>query len=176
VDRIEPLGSDGLVVGSGGRDLTFTAVDLTGTDGPRLGDRYTLDQASEAESRSHAFFFSPDPQSPDGASGTLGLPVARAGRPAYRQLFQTSAAMLFLRRNDRRFAPLGDLAASAEGAVDDACQASCADWYGNARPIFLGSRVFALLGYELVEGAVNGGTIREVGRVDFAPRAASRRP
>ena len=27
------------------------------------------------------------------------------------------------------------------------------DWYGNARPIFIGDRTFALLGYELVEGA-----------------------
>ena len=28
--------------------------------------------------------------------------------------------------------------------VDD-CQASCVDWYGNARPIFIGERLFALL-------------------------------
>ena len=43
------------------------------------------------------------------------------------------------------------------------------DWYGNARPIFIGDRVFALLGYELVEGSFTDGRIRER-RVDFAPR------
>jgi len=51
--------------------------------------------------------------------------------------------------------------------VDDRCVASCADWYGNARPIFWRSRVFALLGYELVEGSLAGGRMRETRRVDF---------
>ena len=51
----------------------------------------------------------------------------------------------------------------------DGCRASCVDWYGNARPIFLGQRVFALMGYELVEGAAAGDAIRELRRVDFAP-------
>jgi hypothetical protein len=51
------------------------------------------------------------------------------------------------------FAELGDLASAPAGRQqDDACKASCVDWYGNARPIFLGQRVLALMGYELVEG------------------------
>ena len=54
--------------------------------------------------------------------------------------------------------------------MDDACKASCVDWYGNARPIFIGERVFALLGYELVEGQLADGRVRERRRVDFAPR------
>jgi hypothetical protein len=44
------------------------------------------------------------------------------------------------------------------------------DWYGNARPIFLRGRVLALMGYEIVEGAMEGGRIRERRRVSFAPR------
>ena len=68
------------------------------------------------------------------------------------RFFGSAAAMLFLRRDARRFSPAGELAAQTRGVVDDDCQASCTDWYGNARPIFLGDRVFALLGYELVEG------------------------
>ena len=43
------------------------------------------------------------------------------------------------------------------------------DWYGNARPIFLRGRVFALLGYELVEGALERNAIREIQRASFAP-------
>jgi len=62
------------------------------------------------------------------------------------------------------------------GARDDGCKASCVDWYGNARPIFLGERVFALLGYELVEGRLMDGPwqrerIEERRRVAFMPQA-----
>jgi hypothetical protein len=177
VDRIEALGRDALVVGDGADDsLGFTAIELPARGGPRRGDVFRLPAASEGETRSHAFFFRPT--TPDGASGVIGLPIARAAEPAMRRFFGSAAAMLFLRRDDRRFAPAGELAAQTRGVVDDDCQASCTDWYGNARPIFLGERTFALLGYELVEGRMTGRAIREIGRVDFAPRpaAADRRP
>jgi hypothetical protein len=48
---------------------------------------------------------------------------------------------------------------------------SCVDWYGNARPLFLRGRIFALLGYEIVEGRLAGGAIREARRISYAPRA-----
>jgi hypothetical protein len=47
------------------------------------------------------------------------------------------------------------------------------DWYGNSRPIFLGDRVLALMGYELVEARVDGDTLRTVRRASFAPQAKS---
>jgi hypothetical protein len=46
------------------------------------------------------------------------------------------------------------------------------DWYGNARPLFLRGRIFALLGYEIVEGRLDGATIREARRISYAPRTA----
>ena len=66
---------------------------------------------------------------------------------------------------------LGALAARPGQPLDDGCRASCVDWYGNARPLFLQGRVFALLGYELVEGALREGQIREVRRISYAPAA-----
>ncbi|WGM37508.1 beta-propeller domain-containing protein [Caulobacter sp. NIBR1757] len=165
VDRIELMGPDAVVVGSGSDAVWFSTILLRGR--AQAGDRYRLGGAAEAESRSHGFFYRPD--NADGTQGVLGLPVSRAARPAYYQLFESSAAMLFLRRAEDRFQPLGQLAASDEGIADDGCLASCVDWYGNARPIFLRGRVFALLGYELVEGDVRGPAIREVGRISFAP-------
>ena len=74
------------------------------------------------------------------------------------------------------------------GMRDDGCKASCVDWYGNARPIFLGDRVLALMGYEIVEGRLQAGGWRfdeptgapapeqivERRRVSFAPNAAWR--
>jgi hypothetical protein len=168
IGRIELMGGDAVVVGETSKGLGFTTVELFGTR-PRLGERYILPNAAEGETRSHAFFFNPDVGSANGASGTLGLPVARRADPALARFFGSSAAMVFLRRDERRLSPAGELAARAQGVVDDACQASCTDWYGNARPIFLRGRTFALLGYELVEGRVERGRIREVGRTSFAP-------
>ncbi|HYC67673.1 beta-propeller domain-containing protein [Brevundimonas sp.] len=168
VTRLEAIGRDALVV-SGDDEVAFTTVDLSGR--PRLADRYVAQAAGESESRSHGFFYSPDPGSRDGASGLLGLPVNRTIEGRHDYLFSSAADMLFLRRADRRLSELGRLASRADGAIDDACVASCADWYGNARPIFLRGRVFALLGYELVEGRVEGGGVREIGRLNFAPAA-----
>ncbi|HYJ82881.1 MAG TPA: beta-propeller domain-containing protein [Allosphingosinicella sp.] len=170
VDRIELLGRDAMVIGSTPRGLGFSTVELDGGE-PGLGDRYVHPDSAEGESRSHAFFFSPDAGSPDGASGTVGLPVAKRADPALRRFFGSSAAMVFLRRDRRRLAPAGELEARTEGVADDDCKASCVDWYGNARPIFWAGRTFALLGYELVEGALEQGRIREVGRISFAPPA-----
>lgn len=168
VDRIELLGRDAMVIGGTPRGLGFSTVELDGR-APDLGDRYVHPDSAEGESRSHAFFFSPDSDAPDGRSGTVGLPVAKRADPALARFFGSSAAMVFLRRDDRRLAPAGELDARTRGVVDDDCKASCVDWYGNARPIFRGGRTFALLGYELVEGELSRGRIREVGRISFAP-------
>jgi hypothetical protein len=175
LDRIELLGRDGMVVGANPNGLGFSAVELAPGAAPRLGDHYLHPAAREGETRSHAYFYSPDPESPDGANGTLGLPVARRAAPSAARFLGSGAAMLFLRREQRRLSPAGELEARTEGAVDDKCVASCVDWYGNARPIFLGERTFALLGYELVEGKLGGGRIREVARTNFAPVGGDRR-
>ena len=166
VDRIEQMGSDAVVVGTDGADLHFTGVRLGDGDGPRVAGRYRRKEASQGELRSHGFFYKPD--GPD--SGLLGLPVSLPGRPGYRHLFEESAAVLFLRNESLNLKELGELAARPERAVDDGCRASCVDWYGNARPLFLRGRVFALLGYELVEGNLADGRIRERRRVSFAPQ------
>lgn len=168
LDRIEALGTDALAVGTAGKALGFTAVELSAA--ARLGDRYRLEGAAEGEERSHAFFFRPDADSTDGASGLLGLPITAAEAPGYARFLGSAASILFLHRRDRRFLEGGRLEARSGNRGDDGCKASCVDWYGNARPIFLGGRVFALMGYELVEGRVGrDGPIREVARISFAP-------
>lgn len=171
VDRIEAMGGDAVVVGGDGRDLHFRAIELTDGPVPHIGDRYTMAGASQGETRSHAFFFKPEAgyDRNDRSAGIMGLPVTRAGRPGYGQLVETSAGIVFVRRAARQFSSLGELGASAGGNLDDGCRASCVDWYGNSRPIFIGNRTFALMGYELVEGAVSREAIREIRRVSFAP-------
>jgi hypothetical protein len=79
-----------------------------------------------------------------------------------------SARIHFLRARDLRLEEMGELA-SGDPTPDDGCVTSCVQWYGNARPLFVRGRVLALLGYELVEGRKEGGRIRELRRVGFAP-------
>jgi hypothetical protein len=83
--------------------------------------------------------------------------------------------VVYLRQRELSFSALGALRSRPVAAGDDACRASCVDWYGNARPIFLGDRVFALLGYEIVEGSLAGRgrteRIDERRRISFAPGA-----
>ena len=163
VDRIEQMGSDAVIVGTDGKDLHFSSVRLN--QSPEIVSRYKRQEASQGELRSHGFFYKPDGD----ISGTLGLPIARAGRPGYEHLFQNSAAILFLRNEALQFREVGELGSQPEKAIDDQCRASCVDWYGNARPLFLRGRVFALLGYELVEGTLADGRIREIHRITYAP-------
>lgn len=165
VDRIEQLGTNAVVVGTTGRDLHFSSIRLD--DGaPSIADTFTRKGASQGELRSHGFFYKPD--GPD--SGTLGLPISVPGRAGYRHLFESSAAILFLRNESLHFEEAGELAARSDRAADDACRASCVDWYGNARPLFVRGRVLALLGYEIVEGSLEDGRMRELRRVSYAPR------
>ena len=163
VDRIEALGSDAVIVGGEEGNLHFSSVRLNLW--PEVVSRYTRPQASQGELRSHGFFYKPEGVQ----SGTLGLPIRAAGRPGYEHLFHDSAAILFLRNNSLRFNEVGELGAQPENAIDDHCFASCVDWYGNARPLFLRGRVFALLGYELVEGSLANGRISELRRINYSP-------
>ncbi|HEY4375256.1 MAG TPA: beta-propeller domain-containing protein [Burkholderiales bacterium] len=165
VDRIEAMGRNAVVVGTSGSSLYFSSVRLDREASPAY--RYVRENAAQGESRSQGFFYKPDGDD----SGTVGLPIVNPvgnGRAAHRRLREGSAAVLYLRNDALRLDELGALYARG-GQVNDHCQASCVDWYGNARPLFLKNRVFALMGYEIVEGRIEGGAINEIRRVSFAP-------
>lgn len=166
VDRIEQMGKDAVVVGTNGTDLYFSPVRLGSR--PEVKESYQRRNASQGELRSHGFFYKPDGQD----SGLLGLPIAREGRPGYRHLIEGSAAILFLRNSGLEFSDLGEMG-SQNTSNNDGCRASCIDWYGNARPLFVRNRVFALLGYEIVEGSVGNGRIQETRRINYSPRGRS---
>ena len=163
VDRIEQMGDDAVIVGTDGKNLHFSSLRLG--QWPEIVSRYTRPDASQGELRSHGFFYKPDGEN----SGVLGLPISVAGRAGYKHLFQNSAAILFLRNDSLEFHEVGELGSQPEKAADDQCRASCVDWYGNARPLFLRGRVFALLGYEIVEGKLDDGRMHELRRVNYAP-------
>ena len=163
VDRIEALGQHAVAVGTREQDLLFTSITL-GNE-PGLAHVYKRANAAQGETRSHGFFYRPESDT----EGLLGLPIARAGRAGHRQLQEGSAGVLFLKNKKLKLEELGSLDATSGSPPADHCRASCVDWYGNARPLFLKNRVFALLGYELVEGRVSAERIEELRRVSFAP-------
>jgi len=182
VERIEALGRDAVLVGSLGADLHFSAVRLTRGEARPAG-RHVQPGVAQGETRTHGFFYRPQADE----QGLLGLPVLGGGsrrRGVYTGA-QGAASVLILRNRDLRFTALGQLSGSEGGTRDDGCKASCVDWYGNARPIFLGERVLALLGYEIVEGRIEVAGWRfdqspnapiqeqivERRRVSFAPNA-----
>lgn len=159
IDRIDALGRDAILVGSREDDLLFTSL--------RLGQRahpvstYVQRNATQGDERTHGFFYKPRGED----EGIVGLPVLKFDDEGNSE----AAAVLYLKNRSLRLDALGMLDGARRAGIDDDCKASCVDWYGNARPIFIGDRVFALLGYELVEGRVDDGGIRERRRIDFTP-------
>ena len=170
VERVEAIGSHALLVGNAGADLVFSAVRLD-RRGASLAGRHLEPGVRQGETRTHGFFYRPTAAD----EGLLGLPILAgdAMRGGVYRGTQGAASVLFLRERGLEFRGLGALASGAAGG-DDGCKASCVDWYGNARPLFVGERVFALLGYELVEGRLDarGGfeRLQERRRTSFAPR------
>jgi hypothetical protein len=166
IDRIEAMGRHAIVIGTAGTDLQFSSVRLA--DDVSIPHRFTRPDAAQGETRTHGFFYKPDGDE----TGIVGLPVVGGGRPGYKQLREGSAAVAFLRNEALALKELGELEAKPVRNENDNCKASCVDWYGNARPLFLRSRVFALMGYELVEGRLDRDGIAEIRRIDFTPKPA----
>ncbi|MDH3493279.1 MAG: beta-propeller domain-containing protein [Acidobacteriota bacterium] len=163
VDRIEALGKDAVVVGTRGSDLYFSPIRLSGQ--PTVRNGYVRRNAAQGELRSHGFFYKPTGKD----TGMLGLPIAEQGRPGYKHLFEGSASVLFLKNESLKLGEIGALASQNTRQANDNCKASCVDWYGNARPLFIRGRILALLGYEIVEGRLTSSGIRETRRTNFSP-------
>ena len=169
VDRIEALGSHALLAGTQDRDLVFTTVALTGTgENPHANtiSSFRLADATQGETRSHGFFYKADSE----RSGVLGLPFRGSEAAGWQQLKKPSSGIIYLKNNNLSLSDMGVLSALSKSGQKDDCKASCVDWYGNSRPLFLKGRVFALMGYELVEGRIHNNRITEVRRTDFIPR------
>lgn len=160
VRRIEPLGRDALIVDDQGDRLSFGAVALGAT--PALVGRYTAPGASSRRLRAGGFFFAPSGD----RQGVLGVPVLGGEDGDWDELQHVSSSVLFVRVHALAFRAMGALQGVAH-AEDDGCSASCASWYGGARPILWGGRAFALTGYELIEGTLSPNRVRARRRVDL---------
>lgn len=175
VIRIERIGDDMVINGyrdQGGLSLTYLKLAETA----RIASTFRLDKRFESEGRSHAFNSVLDP---DGG-GMLGVPtieqVERAGR---RWWWSQPSDLSYLTFDPQgRLADAGFIRGVAEDDVETApgydCEVSCIDWYGNARPFFLGGKVFGLIATQLVEAELVAGKIAERRRLDLTGPLAAR--
>jgi hypothetical protein len=159
IERIEPMGAHALAVGNAGSTLVLTPVALDGAS-PETFAALRLHGRGQGESRSHGFFFKPS----GARDGVFGIATAGRLDTGHRQL-SGSSDVSFFRVSNLVLAPLGTI--ESRGSAAGRCSVSCADWYGNTRPIFWGSRVFALMGDELVEAAIDQRSLTERLRVDY---------
>lgn len=177
VIRVESIGEDAVLTGYRGVDaLSISVLDLSGA--PRLTDTERLQGRFESEGRSHAFNAA---VGADGA-GLIGLPTAQAQWRSGRWVWDSTSSDVSFLALDRsgRLGALGELRTHANAQHRSyACEVSCIDWYGNTRPIFVGGRVFALSGVELIEGGVQDARIVELRRINLSappPRRARKEP
>ena len=170
IDRIEALGNTPLLVGRRGNDLYFSTLDLQPAaasphqsqerEAPmaRIADTFKLKDAAQAKPHSHGFFYRANTE--HDTSGLLGLPYVSADHQDW-----NPKGIIFLRNDHLRLSKAGALTASSHAQYNDQC---CMDWYGSSRPLFVAKRIFALMGYEIVEGKMVNGRLKETRRIDFS--------
>ena len=128
-----------------------------------------LPRRYESEGRSHAF----NATYTLAGDGMLGVPtVTRVEQSNGYWWYSDVSDLSFLGFSAAGLlADAGQITATPEDKVQTAegydCEVSCIDWYGNARPIFLGGKVFGLMATELVEAEVVAGKVSERRRVDL---------
>ncbi|MCR6645337.1 MAG: hypothetical protein NVV62_12980 [Terricaulis sp.] len=98
----------------------------------------------------------------------MGLPTvmrrAESGRWWWRS---RGSDVSFISLADGALADQGYLRGTSPRAEGYQCEASCIDWYGNTRALFIAGRIFALSGTELIEGALTERGIDDLARVNL---------
>ncbi len=164
VDRIEALGLDSVIIGTNGNDLQASSISLEKES--KIKSTFTIKNAVQGELRSHGFYY----KSGSNDTGIIGLPI-RKETESYEHLFNESAEIIYLYVDSSlNLSDMGSLEANPPREENDNCEVSCVDWYGNSRPIFYNERIFALMGYEIVEGSVDNQKISEINRLNYSRR------
>jgi hypothetical protein len=164
VGRIELFGDHAVTFGQM-PDSDFAVSSVSLRRKAHIADTQVIPGVEESEGRSHAFNARVD----EDGSGIFGLPTSDTS-DAYRRHWQEPSVdvQFFTAGADLKLDSASKLSGTPEANRDSTayqCEVSCYDWYGNARPIFFRGRIFALVGLELIEGALINGRIGETGRV-----------
>ena len=171
--RLERMG-DASFIANGYSDESGLRVSLVGLgggdeDGPAIRSSALLPGRYESEGRSHAFNATYTLE----GDGMLGVPTVERTQNAngYWWYSETSNLSFLNFTVAGLLSDGGTILATPEEEAQTAdgydCEVSCIDWYGNARPIFLGGKVYGLMATELVEAEVIDGIVSERRRVDL---------
>jgi hypothetical protein len=171
-DQISTIGLAAYAIGSTSKgDLVASGLDFT--DQPVRAGELVLANSRHGDWELHEFSVRED----DAGSGILGISAGRH-HPSSRNPSgpsEESIGVLFLRMAHTRLKEMGTIEArpgTLSGDSVDSCVGSCEDWFGNSRALFVRERIFALLGYELVEVRIKRGHLVEQQRLDFSPKPA----
>ncbi len=162
-ERLEEVGN--AVVAVGNETDYRLGISVVNTNMVLNAQTTWIDGAWQAERRSHGFNYTLQDD-----EDIIAFPITLL-KDLDRQLAAGSDDVLpvymkfyALDKSTRAAAPIGELNGLPER--EDGCQVSCEDWYGGARPFFIDDKVYALIGYELVEGYISGSQVHESSRVD----------
>ncbi|MEO8880890.1 MAG: carboxypeptidase-like regulatory domain-containing protein [Gemmatimonadaceae bacterium] len=168
VERIASRDYEAVVVGSAGvNTLHFVGIGLSSR--LSLKGHFALTNPSEEEGERDEFFY----DGTDAKRRFLAVPGRGYDRSDSTHWVRGSTEVVFLRTSARGFAKVGALRITRSTPEDDKSLSVPTgwydDWYGNARGMFVRERIFALIGYELIEGQVIGDRLIERQRINFMP-------
>jgi hypothetical protein len=161
LENIAPMGAQALVIGDYRHGLQMSTIALGAV--PSVAHHYVRRHTSGGRLRYGEWRAEP--------AGLIGL---RSWEGPDQALAGDPPSVLFLSNDALHLAEIGELAPRPDQARPDGCRVEpCEDWYSNADAVFVDDRIFALLGYELIEGKWVNGRLAESRRIDFAPAPAS---
>jgi hypothetical protein len=167
IKRIERAGGNAVLTGYDQEQasLHFAMVNLNAGNAS-LGATLKIEGTQESESRSHGFGASIDAK----GNGLIGIPTQKAspGGLTWSSSESNTSDISFIAVTPNALSPAGRFTVNGRAPSNGyTCEVSCIDWYGNARPIFTGGRIFGMMGTELVEGRMERGQIQTIHRLDL---------
>jgi hypothetical protein len=161
-NRIEAFNNNALIIGE--TSESNLGITIINTNYNKIKQTYLLDRL-EGENRSHAFNFNHIDDFLLAGLTTQPKNKAEFEGSDYYWDDNISSDITFIGGNNDNIEYIGELL--SENKPSKGCKFSCDDWYGNSRPIFIGERIFALSGDELIEGGLLDGEIIEVTRINY---------
>ena len=148
VDRLDRVRQNAVLIGHAedSDDLNLSWLDLAAA--PVVTDTLKFPNRVEAEGRAQALNMRVE----ENGEALLGLPTIALD--ASGDWDEEDATDISFTRvsNFGQLTDLGPAKGDPSGIDPDyRCETSCVDWYGNARPFFIGDRIFALIASELIE-------------------------
>ena len=166
VERIVPTDSAAIIIGTAAPfTLHFLRIDPSSKS--PLSGHFGLENASAEEYERDRFVSGPLGSNRE----LLAIPGSGYDRADSTHWVQGSTNVVFVRTSPRGLVRLGSLSTTGTPEADSLEVQSgwFDDWYANARGVFVGERIFALIGYELIEARIMDGRVVERQRINFMP-------